>query len=165
MTNAVLEPFGKTMTAEIKANLMGRPDAAAHLLESLGMTDLISTSELIRRMDLLLGEYFRSVQPLPGVRALVEHLKQHGIPMAIATGSKKSNYLIKTGHLDYIFGHFGDKVICGDDPILQGKGKPDPTIFLEVSFFPFFSNLSNFRWVLMRLCVRLRNYWGLMSRR
>lgn len=24
-------------------------------------------------------------------------------------------------------------MICGDDPILNGKGKPDPTIFLEAA--------------------------------
>lgn len=123
------------MTAEIKANLMGRPDAARFLISELGMENVLSPVELVKRMDVLLADYFRSVQPLPGVRKLVEHLAEHRIPMAIATGSKKANYLIKTGHLDHIFGPFGDKVICGDDPILAGKGKPDPTIFLEVRLF------------------------------
>lgn len=57
------------------------------------------------------------------------------IRLQIATGSKKSNYLIKTSSklLTPLFALFGDKVMCGDDPILQGKGKPDPTIFLEAA--------------------------------
>lgn len=122
------------MSAELKSQLMGRPDAAAYLIKELELEEILSPAELVKRMDVLLGDYFRSVEPLPGVRTLVEHLAEHRIPMAIATGSKKSNYLIKTGHLDYLFSHFGDMVICGDDPILEGKGKPDPTIFLEVCF-------------------------------
>ena len=42
----------------------------------------------------------------------------------IATGSKSDNYKIKTAHLDFLFKPFGTRVICGDDPILEGKGKP-----------------------------------------
>lgn len=51
----------------------------------------------------------------------------------IATGSKYSNYLIKTAHLSSLFSPFGSNLICGDDPILLGKGKPDPTIFIEAA--------------------------------
>lgn len=51
----------------------------------------------------------------------------------IATGSKKKNFLIKSGHLQHLFGLFSTNVLCGDDPILEGKGKPDPTIFIEAA--------------------------------
>lgn len=44
------------------------------------------------------------------------------MPIAIATGSKRKNYDIKTSHLQHLFAHFGDKVLCGDDPVLEGKG-------------------------------------------
>lgn len=45
----------------------------------------------------------------------------------------KKNYLIKSAHLSHLFDLFGDKVLCGDDPRLEGKGKPDPTIFVEAA--------------------------------
>lgn len=43
----------------------------------------------------------------------------------------KKNFLIKSAHLPHLFDPFGDKILCGDDPRLGGKGKPDPTIFIE----------------------------------
>lgn len=50
--------------------------------------------------------------------------------LQIATGSKLKNYAVKTAHLDHLFAPFGDRVLCGDDERLMGKGKPDPTIFI-----------------------------------
>jgi len=51
----------------------------------------------------------------------------------IATGSKRKNFDIKSAHLEHLFGPFSGKILCGDDPILEGKGKPDPTIFVEAA--------------------------------
>ncbi|KPV73757.1 uncharacterized protein RHOBADRAFT_66753 [Rhodotorula graminis WP1] len=132
-TNAVLAPYGKEMTWEIKAKLMGRPahDAAARLIEATGVP--LSVDELLTTMDAKLDGLFRSVEPLPGVVKLVRHLEKHQVPMAIATGSKRKNFDIKSAHLGHLFGPFTGKILCGDDPILEGKGKPDPTIFIEAA--------------------------------
>lgn len=63
--------------------------------------------------------------------------------MAVATGSRKRNFLLKTGHAEVreVFGLFDIKrnVICGDPlpedgengrGIRKGRGKPHPDIFL-----------------------------------
>ncbi|BGP42126.1 hypothetical protein JCM10450v2_006212 [Rhodotorula kratochvilovae] len=132
-SNDLLAPYGKELTWEIKAQLMGRPahDSAARLIAATGIP--LSVDELLDAMDKKFETLFRTVKPLPGVVKLVHHLEKHKIPMAIATGSKKKNFLIKTAHLDYLFGPFSTNIVCGDDPILEGKGKPDPAIFLEAA--------------------------------
>lgn len=91
-------------------------------------------------MNLLLPSAFATVQALPGILKLVQHLVLKGIPIAIATGSTRVNYLLKTAHLAELFSYFrldslegeggGRTVICGDDALLKGVGKPDPTIFI-----------------------------------
>lgn len=80
----------------------------------------------------------------------MHHLKKHNIPMAVATGSRKRNYVLKTNgaQVQSTFQHFDlDKnVVTGDplpeDPdvpgrvangqrgIRKGRGKPHPDIFL-----------------------------------
>lgn len=112
---------------------MGRPahDSAARLIAATGIP--FTVDELLSTMDSKLDRLFRTVQPLPGVIKLVHHLQKHGVPIAIATGSKSKNYRIKSGHLPHLFDAFGTNVLCGDDPILEGKGKPDPTIFIEAA--------------------------------
>ncbi|KAM0790711.1 hypothetical protein ACM66B_004567 [Microbotryomycetes sp. NB124-2] len=133
VTNEVIRPYGKEMTMEIKAGLMGRPgeDAARYLIEATKLP--LTVDELMSRMEAGLEERFRNVAPMPGIIKLVKHLDKHRIPMCIATGSKKRNFEIKSSHLGHLFDPFRGRVLCGDDPILQGKGKPDPTIFLEAA--------------------------------
>lgn len=50
--------------------------------------------------------------------------------MAVATGSLQRNYDLKTAHLPELFDPFENKVICGDDPRLKDRGKPQPDVFL-----------------------------------
>lgn len=82
VTNTILKPYGKTMTWEIKAGLMGRPslDAAAYLIRA---TDLpLSPEQLIEKMEVLLEGCFRSVKEMPGILKLVQHLARFNIPIA-----------------------------------------------------------------------------------
>jgi pseudouridine-5'-monophosphatase len=67
---------------------------------------------------------------LPGVQKLVTHLKEHNIPMAVATSSRRRNFEKKTDHLQAVFSLFEGKVICGDDRQYKMRGKPAPDIFL-----------------------------------
>ena len=50
--------------------------------------------------------------------------------MAIATGSRREKYKLKTGHLQEVFGLFEGRVVCGDDTRYGMRGKPFPDIFL-----------------------------------
>ncbi|GAA5993062.1 hypothetical protein JCM10908_003086 [Rhodotorula pacifica] len=132
-SNELLAPYGKELTWELKSQLMGRPahDSAARLIEATGIP--MTVDELLTTMDQKLDALFRTVQPLPGVVKLVHHLEKHKVPMAIATGSKIKNFKIKSAHLPHLFDSFSTNILCGDDPILEGKGKPDPTIFIKAA--------------------------------
>lgn len=74
-------------------------------------------------------EYFRKVKPMPGAVRLVQHLDKHKIPMAVATGSKRRNFELKSSNNQELFAPFGSRVICGDDQRLK-RGKPHPDVFL-----------------------------------
>ncbi|SCV71543.1 BQ2448_3131 [Microbotryum intermedium] len=54
---------------------------------------------------------------------------------------------IKSSHLPHLFQPFGTRIMVGDDPCLEGKGKPDPTIFIEAAkrHLNFDSELSRAR--------------------
>lgn len=73
-----------------------------------------------------------TVQPLPGVLKLVQHLHKHHIPIAVATGSQRRNYEQKSAHLmDALFGLFEGRIVCADDGLIKpGRGKPHPDVFL-----------------------------------
>jgi pseudouridine 5'-phosphatase len=68
-----------------------------------------------RRMQ---DELWPTVTLLPGVSALVLHLQKHRVPIAIATGSQRRNYVLKTQHeaVREVFACFelGRNVVCGD---------------------------------------------------
>lgn len=91
-----------------------------------------------------------TVSLLPGIEKLVHHLKKHDIPMAVATGSRKRNYVMKSrgAQVQPVFQYFdleknvvtGDplpedpdvpgRVVDGQRGIRGGRGKPHPDIFL-----------------------------------
>ncbi|KAJ3576780.1 hypothetical protein NP233_g196 [Leucocoprinus birnbaumii] len=131
VTNEILGKYGKEMTWDIKAGCMGKPErqAAEHLLSFFPDIDLTLEDYLIQR-NRLQDELWPTVPLLPGVSKLVHHLKFHNIPIAIATGSRRRNYEMKTAHLQAVFGCFEGKVICGDDVHYKFKGKPAPDIFI-----------------------------------
>ena len=103
-------------------------EAALHLLSFFPDIPLDMATYLSER-NALQDKLWRTVPLLPGVRKLVLHLKKHNIPIAIATGSRRRNFEMKTQHLRDVFGCFGEKIICGDDS-QKIKGKPAPDIFL-----------------------------------
>ncbi|KAF7979081.1 hypothetical protein HWV62_43585 [Athelia sp. TMB] len=103
--------------------------AGEHLLSFFPDIPLTLDDYLVRRniqQDLL----WPHVKLLPGVRKLVLHLHKHLIPIAVATGSRRRNYEMKTAHLGEVFDCFEGRVICGDDAIAGMRGKPEPDIFL-----------------------------------
>ncbi|KAG6911159.1 hypothetical protein DXG01_003899 [Tephrocybe rancida] len=131
VTNQILGQYGKQMSWDIKAGLMGKPElpAAEHLLSFFPDIPLTINSYLTQRNSLQ-DAIWPTVPLLPGVRKLVLHLKAHGIPIAVATGSKRRNFELKTGHLNEVFDCFEGKIVCGDDAQYGMRGKPFPDIFL-----------------------------------
>ncbi|KAF8893491.1 HAD-like domain-containing protein [Infundibulicybe gibba] len=119
------------MTWDIKAGLMGKPEreSAAYLLSFFPDIPLTLESYLEQRNPLQ-NAIWPTVPLLPGVRKLVLHLKAHNIPIAVATGSRRRNFELKTGHLGEVFGCFEGKVVCGDDTQYHMNSKPAPDVFL-----------------------------------
>ena len=171
----ILAEYGKEMTWDIKAGLMGKgefyeekkrspcvkhhtlslkpfqveKDAASHLLSFFPDISL-TIEDYLRRRDEAQDKAWPTVPLLPGVEKLVHHLKKHDIPMAVATGSRKRKYYLKTSgaQVQSVFQYFDleKNVVTGDplpeDPdvpgrvanaqrgVRKGRGKPHPDIFL-----------------------------------
>lgn len=136
VTNEILAPYGAEMTWEIKAGLMGKNEQTAteHLFAHLPPIAL-TPAEYLSRRRALQDARWPAVPLLPGAARLVQHLAAHGVPMAIATGSNRREFALKTAHLhDEVFRHFEGKVVCADDACMQGRrSKPAPDVFLEAA--------------------------------
>jgi pseudouridine-5'-monophosphatase len=93
----------------------------------------ISVDEFLAERNRVQDTLWSSARLLPGVYKLVTHLKNHNIPMAVATSSRRRNFEKKTAHLQVIFSLFEGKIICGDDQQYKMRGKPAPDIFLTAA--------------------------------
>ncbi|QRW21649.1 haloacid dehalogenase [Rhizoctonia solani] len=102
------------MTWDIKKELMGKPErAAAEKLMSYFPDISLTTDEYITRRRAAQDLAWPTVQLLPGAHKLISHLAAHKVPIAVATGSQRRNYELKTG-------------ICKT----PSHGKPAPDVFL-----------------------------------
>jgi len=77
-------------------------------------------------------EEMLKVELMPGAMRLVDHLKEHGIPMAIATGSTKESYEIKTKRHQDLFsaGLFFHHIVFTRDDKEVKRPKPAPDVYL-----------------------------------
>jgi len=106
--------------------------AADHLLSFFPDIPLTIDDYLTQR-NAAQDAHWPHVQLLPGVARLVAHLATHNVPIAIATGSSRRNFALKTAHLQHVFRHFGaSNVICGSDHG-AGRSKPFPDVFLAAA--------------------------------
>lgn len=67
-----------------------------------------------------------------GAVRLLKHLKENNIPIALATGSDREGYELKTSRWHDLFDLFHHKVLGGSDPEVP-HGKPEPDIFLTAA--------------------------------
>ncbi|CDO76967.1 hypothetical protein BN946_scf184281.g14 [Trametes cinnabarina] len=134
VTNELLAPYGKEMTWDIKAGLMGKPEreAAAHLLSFFpDLPPSFTIDYYLQARRELQDKRWPSVRPLPGALKLVQHLHKHQVPIALATGSQRRNFELKSSHLSELFDCFEGGIVCADDGLVRpGRGKPHPDIFL-----------------------------------
>ncbi|KAK9241290.1 HAD-like domain-containing protein [Lipomyces kononenkoae] len=133
VTNGVLKDHGKPILPwSVKADLQGRPgtESAARFLEWSQLP--YTPEELYAIFTERLKPRWKNTAPMPGAVELLQNLKQKGVPIALATSSYKANYLLKSAHLDHLFGLFNEanKVMGDDSRIPKGRGKPEPDIWL-----------------------------------
>lgn len=116
--------YGKQLTFEDYFPLLGRKSADVVKL-GLGLSGKPAEEAMAKKMQLfedIVAE--RGIETLPDVRKLLEQLQKAGVPMALATSSrkKKMELVMQTAALESFFTVF----VTGEE---VDKGKPDPQIF------------------------------------
>ncbi len=125
----VLKEHGIELTPEERRKAFGRPDLDSYskYIKSRGLD--LNPEKLVEEKDRIYSELIKGkVMPLPGAREILEHLKERGIPFAIASSGtpvKIRASLTETRLLGLI------NIIVSADDISQGK--PHPDIFLKAS--------------------------------
>uniref|UniRef100_A0A0A9DV18 glycerol-1-phosphatase n=1 Tax=Arundo donax TaxID=35708 RepID=A0A0A9DV18_ARUDO len=126
----ILARYGKVFDWSLKAKMMGKKaaESARIFVDECGLAGLLTPEQFLEERESMLQELFPSCTKLPGVLRLIHHLHANGIPMAVATGSHKRHFALKTQNHQEMFSLM-HHVVMGDDPEVKA-GKPSPDIFL-----------------------------------
>lgn len=129
--NSVLAKYGKHCPLEHYSKLIGLDtlDRSQHLIDDFELNGYDKNSfreEWVKECMKTLTD----IQLMPGVERLLDYLKKHDIPLAIATSGKRLETLAKTNHLSHIFGEgkYFQHIIHGDDQRVK-RDKPFPVIY------------------------------------
>lgn len=130
VTQRIVGRYGKTFDWSIKSNMIGKrsEESARYLVEALQLP--IAPEEYLEERNELMKLEFPHCKEMPGARALVGHLKDHGVPIAVASSSSRELFEVKT--VNHSWFELFDAVVTGDDPEI-GQGKPAPDIFLRAA--------------------------------
>ena len=124
--NAVLEPLGRRLSEEQNRAFMGSSvtNSWQGIMEALGLQGDLDkyVRDYDRHLLRLLGE---PREPLPGVRSLIDRLRERRVPIGLASSSWRTwvDTLLTAAGLAGLF----DAVISGD---MVESEKPAPDIFL-----------------------------------
>lgn len=125
---ALANRYGKVFDWTVKSKMIGlrAEDSADVVIRALQLP--LSVAEYLQERKHLLEVMFPQAEPMPGAVRLSMHLREAGIPQAVATSSDRYYFDLKiTRHQEW-YGIF-QCVVFGDDPEIQ-RGKPAPDIFL-----------------------------------
>ncbi|AES92314.1 putative glycerol-1-phosphatase [Medicago truncatula] len=129
----ILARYNKTFEWPLKAKMMGMKaiEAAKVFVEETGISDSLSADQFLVEREDMLRSLFPTSELMPGVSRLLKHLHAKGVPIAVATGSHKRHFELKTqrhGEMFSLMHH----VVLGDDPEVK-QGKPSPDVFLAAA--------------------------------
>lgn len=124
--------FGKQFTWDLKAKMMGKKslEAAEILVAELELEGKLDPQDFLKEREVLLESKFRNSRVLPGVERLLRHLKSCGIQAAVATGSTRPQFELKTSQHKDLFAECFVHIVTGDN---VERGKPDPDIFFKAA--------------------------------
>lgn len=103
------------------------PNTVQATADTLGLA--VGGEHLFAESEELLKERWPSVRMMPGALRLLRHLKQHGIPVGLATSTSSKHIHSKLSGKEYLLGLFDFK--CFGDEV--ARGKPDREIYIEAA--------------------------------
>uniref|UniRef100_A0A131YQD2 pseudouridine 5'-phosphatase n=1 Tax=Rhipicephalus appendiculatus TaxID=34631 RepID=A0A131YQD2_RHIAP len=128
-TQRVTQRYGKDYTWEVKSAVMGTAgsESTRIIIDRLQLP--LTVEELEAELHQMHRELFPTAQLMPGAERLVSHLQRSGVPIAVATSSKRDSFELKTSRHKELFAKF-HHIVCGGDDAEVPRGKPHPDIFL-----------------------------------
>ncbi len=125
----ILEAKGSRFTPEMMAAMIGRRAVeAGHVLKTMSGLEVSADALLAEVRDRFHAVVELEVATMPGLLALLDHLKRLGIPAAVATSSRRAHAdRLLTDHA--IRDQF--RFILGSEDV--ERGKPDPEIYLKAA--------------------------------
>ncbi|EPS63620.1 hypothetical protein M569_11165, partial [Genlisea aurea] len=126
---AYLVKYGKQWDIKNTQSIVGKKpyEAAAIVIEDYALS--LTVDQLISEVTPLLWERWGDLKAQPGAYRVIQHLRSHGIPMALASNSSKADVETKISHHQGWRESFA--FIIGGDEV--SSGKPSPEIYLEAA--------------------------------
>ncbi len=147
----VAAKYGKVFDWSVKAQIMGQPAhaAAQGTLDLLGLSDKLDVPAYLWERGVFLNPMFETdTDFLPGALNLLRWLQAANVPVFLATSSARPNLELKLTKpevrkvFEEIFDYVptaekeknearfaAQRIVCGSE-LQQGRGKPNPDIFL-----------------------------------
>lgn len=126
-TQAVASRYGKVFDWSVKRLTigLGTLETAQVVVRELALP--LSPQEFIAAREPVMQQLLAQATPMPGARELVEHLHRHGVPMAVATSSRRDYFELKTSRHQDWFGLM-TAIVTADDPEVRAA-KPAPDVY------------------------------------
>ncbi|CAO2842721.1 unnamed protein product [Amaranthus hypochondriacus] len=123
-----LVKYGKQWDGREALKIAGRTplEASAAVVEAYELP--CTTEEFVKEFTPMFSDHWSNIKALPGANRLINHLCAHGIPIALASNSSRSNIEEKISSHGW---KESFNVIIGGDQVKVGK--PSPDIFLEAA--------------------------------
>ena len=83
----------------------------------------MKAEDFLEERERMMEELIPSTDLMPGVERLLLHLERHGVPMAVATGSHRRHYDLKTTRHRALFERCFRHVVTGDQGHDDSIGK------------------------------------------
>ena len=139
--NEPLKNFGGRVDQSLHSRILGTRnlDWASVILKENGIDDkMFGPQQYVDKYLESLEKLYDTLELMPHTTTLLTTLKEHKVPMAIATSSNRSSCIRKLNLHPSVFSHFlledsqGPLTVCGNDPEVK-NGKPAPDIFIEAA--------------------------------